>query len=148
MNEQEIADISAKTMWAGDKATRNLGIEFVSCARGHAILKMEITESMTNGHDIAHGGFVFALADTAFAYASNSYGDIHVAAQCHIAYIRPAHKGDVLLAEAKEVSKTGRSSVYDVNISARGKTVAEFRGFSRELSKNFIGVPTGETIKQ
>lgn len=144
MNAQEIADLSAKTMWAGDKATQNLGIELVSCTRGHAVLKMQITDSMTNGHDIAHGGFIFALADSAFAYASNSYGDIHVAAQCHIAYMRPTHKGDILTADAQEVSRTGRSGIYDVHIFANGKAVAEFRGFSRELSKNFIGMPAGE----
>ncbi|MHC5308222.1 hydroxyphenylacetyl-CoA thioesterase PaaI [Bartonella sp. LJL80] len=144
MNEQEIADLSAKTMWAGDKATQNLGMELVSCAPGQAVLRMQITDVMTNGHDIAHGGFVFALADSAFAYASNSYGDVHVAAQCHIAYIRPTRKGDILTAEAREVSRTGRSGIYDVHITANGKAVAEFRGFSREIAKNFIGMPAGE----
>lgn len=144
MTEQETADLSAKTMWEGDRATRDLGMELVSCSRGHAVLRMTVAERMTNGHNITHGGFVFALADSAFAYASNSYGDIHLAAQCHIAYIRPTFKGDTLTAEAHEVSRTGRSGIYDVRVSANGKTVAEFRGHSRELSKNFIGLPEGE----
>ncbi|AQT47589.1 MULTISPECIES: hydroxyphenylacetyl-CoA thioesterase PaaI [Bartonella] len=140
MNGQQIADLSSKKMWEGDKAAQSLGMKLVSSSPGQAVMTMEITENMSNGHDIAHGGFIFALADTAFAYASNSYGDAHVGQICDIVYIRPSHKGDILTAQAKEVSKTGRTGIYDVNVSTQGKTIAEFRGVSREVSKNFIGI--------
>jgi acyl-CoA thioesterase len=135
---EETAQLSADTMWASDSASRGLGMEIVAVGPGTATLAMTVAETMTNGHDTAHGGFIFSLADSAFAFACNSYGIVTVAAHCSITFIRPGRRGDRLIAEAREVSRSGRSGIYDVRVSAGGVTIAEFRGHSRTIGGSFI----------
>ncbi|GAB3842902.1 hydroxyphenylacetyl-CoA thioesterase PaaI [Micromonospora andamanensis] len=125
---------AAHEMFDADVASNRLGIELVSAANGSAVARMPITESMVNGHRIAHGGFVFLLADTAFALACNSHGPATVAAGADITFVRPARQGDVLVARASERTRYGRSGIYDVTVSREGgEVVAEFRGQSRTL---------------
>ena len=135
---QEIADLAADIMWANDRASRNLGIEREAVGPGSAVLAMTIGADMTNGHDTAHGGFIFALADSTFAFACNSYGNVTVAAHCSITYVRPAKCGDRLVATAREISRSGRSGIYDVCVTHDGVTIAEFRGHSRTIGGYFI----------
>jgi acyl-CoA thioesterase len=136
---QEIARHAAEIMFANDHATKGLEIEILSISPGHAALAMTIRESMMNGHDTAHGGFIFALADSCFAYACNSHGQVTVASQCSITFVRPVKRGDRLVATAKEVSRYGRSGIYDVSVTVDGVLpVAEFRGWSRTVGGSFI----------
>jgi acyl-CoA thioesterase len=135
---QQTAEIAARTMWAADTATKGLGMELVAVGPGTATLAMTVTEAMTNGHDTAHGGFIFTLADSAFAFACNSHGHVTVAAHCSITFIKPGRRGDRLVAEAREVSRSGRSGIYDITVSANGITIAEFRGHSRTVGGSFI----------
>lgn len=138
MTPQEIARRAADVMWSGDRASQALGMEILAVGPGTAQLSMVVREDMVNGHDIAHGGFIFSLADSAFAFACNAYGDVTVAAQCAITYVRPARLGDRLIATAREISRTGRSGIYDIAVSANDKTIAEFRGHSRTIGGSFI----------
>jgi acyl-CoA thioesterase len=135
---EETARIAAEIMWASDSASQGLGMELVAVGPGTATLAMTVTETMTNGHDTAHGGFIFTLADSAFAFACNSYGIVTVAAHCSVTFIRPGRRGDRLIAEAREVSRSGRSGIYDVRVSVDGVTIAEFRGHSRTIGDSFI----------
>lgn len=121
-------------MLSGDRAAAALGIEVVECGPGRATLRMKVREDMANGHGIAHGGFVFALADTAFACACNSFGPVTVASGAEITYLRPGRVGDVLEAEAVLRARQGRSGLYDVTVRRGTDAVAEFRGHSRELT--------------
>jgi acyl-CoA thioesterase len=138
MTEAERAALSARMLWENDRASRDLGMQIVSVEPGKAVVTMTVRETMTNGHGTAHGGFIFALADSAFAFACNSYGETTVAAHCSISYIRPGRLGDRLTAEAREISRAGRSGIYDVRVSADDVTIAEFRGHSRSLGHSFI----------
>ncbi|SCG51847.1 acyl-CoA thioesterase [Micromonospora echinaurantiaca] len=126
---------AAYDMFDADAASRNLGIELVSAAEGAAEARMRVTGAMVNGHAIAHGGYVFLLADTAFALACNSHGPVTVAAGGEITFIRPAREGDLLIARATERTRYGRSGIYDVTVTrADGEVVAEFRGRSRTVN--------------
>jgi acyl-CoA thioesterase len=119
-------------MFAADAASRGLGIELVEAGDGAAVARMTVTERMVNGHAIAHGGYVFLLADTAFALACNSHGPVTVAAGGEITFVRPARAGDRLTARATERTRYGRSGIYDVTVTRDdGEVVAEFRGRSR-----------------
>jgi acyl-CoA thioesterase len=138
LSPEEIAHRAAQVMWASDKASQALGMEIVSTGPGEAVLAMSISPDMTNGHGTAHGGFIFALADSAFAFACNSYGETTVAAHCSISYVRPGKAGARLVAAASEVSRSGRSGIYDVRVTSDGKTIAEFRGHSRTIGGSFI----------
>ncbi|MFY1702409.1 MULTISPECIES: hydroxyphenylacetyl-CoA thioesterase PaaI [Micromonospora] len=120
-------------MFDADVASRGLGIELVGVADGTAQARMRVTPAMLNGHAIAHGGFVFLLADTAFALACNSRGPVTVAAGGEITFVRPAHAGDLLVARATERTRYGRSGIYDVTVTRDDEVVAEFRGRSRSL---------------
>jgi acyl-CoA thioesterase len=120
-------------MLAGDEASRALGIELVSVAPGRAVTTMTVRRDMVNGHGIAHGAFVFAVADTAFACACNSHGPVTVAASADIAFVAPAREGDVLRAEALERTRFRRSGIYDVTVRRGADVIAEFRGMSRTL---------------
>ncbi|MFC7844930.1 hydroxyphenylacetyl-CoA thioesterase PaaI [Streptomyces sp. NPDC057382] len=120
-------------MFAADRASRGLGIEVLEQGVGTAVLRMTVTGSMVNGHGIAHGGYVFLLADTAFACACNSHGPVTVAAGADISFVAPAHEGDVLVARAQERTRFGRSGLYDVTVHRDGEVVAEFRGRSRSI---------------
>ncbi|TSE00161.1 hydroxyphenylacetyl-CoA thioesterase PaaI [Skermania sp. ID1734] len=121
-------------MLASDVASRELGIELLDLSPGRARVSMRVTASMVNGHAITHGGFVFALADTAFALACNSYDEPAVAARADIRFLRPTHEGDVLIADAVERARFGRNGIYDVAVSRDGEVVAEFRGDSRTIA--------------
>ena len=138
MTPDELARASADAMWSADTASRGLGMEIVDVAPGRATLTMTVGEAMLNGHEIAHGGFIFTLADSAFAFACNSYGERTVAQHCTISFIKPVVKGDRLVATAREVSRIGRSGIYDVSVSANGAIVAEFRGFSRTVGGSIV----------
>jgi acyl-CoA thioesterase len=120
-------------MFAVDAASLGLGMELLEAGDGTAVVRMPITATMVNGHSIAHGGFVFLLADTAFACACNSHGPVTVAAGADITFVRPVRAGDVLTAYAQERTRFGRSGVYDVTVKRGDEVVAEFRGRSRTL---------------
>lgn len=120
-------------MLAADRASAALGIEVTGHGAGWARATMMVRPDMVNGHDLAHGGMVFALADTAFACACNSWGPVTVAAGADIAFLRPARLGDVLVAEAQVRTRRGRSGIYDVTIHRGDEVIAEFRGRSTEL---------------
>ena len=129
----EVARRSAEAMWAGDRASQGLGMQLVDVGPGRASLRMTVREDMVNGHAIGHGGFTFALADSAFAFACNSYNRSTVAAACEVRFLAPTRLGDELLAEAVERSREGRDGVYDVVVSVGGTVVAEFVGRSKEI---------------
>lgn len=139
-NAGAVARHSAEAMYAADTASRALGIGIDEVAPGRARLRMRVTEAMVNGHGIAHGGYVFLLADSAFAFACNTHGVRTVARDAHIVYLRPVRAGEELVATAVERVRRGRSGVCDVTVTAdAGDVVAEFRGQSAE-----IGGPVGE----
>jgi|SRR5581483_7180070 len=122
-------------MWAADRASRHLGIEREEGGEGATRVRMVVRDWMANGHDICHGGLVFALADTAFALACNDGADPTVAAACDIVFVSPARVGEVLVAEARERARFGRSGIYDVTVRREdGAVVAEFRGHSRTVA--------------
>jgi acyl-CoA thioesterase len=129
----ETARACADAMWAEDRASQGLGMRLTDVGPGTATLAMAVRADMVNGHGIAHGGFVFALADSAFAFACNSYDVRTVAYGCAITYLAPARLGDELVAVATERSRSGRTGTYDVTVSAGEQVVAEFRGTSRTL---------------
>ena len=134
MTEEEIARRSADAMWARDDASKWLGANLNSVGPGTASLSMTVEKHHTNGHDICHGGFIFTLADSAFAFACNSYNQIAVAQHNTISFIAPGALGDRLTADAREISRTGRSGLYDVRVTNQdGRLIAEFRGASRVI---------------
>lgn len=122
-----------RRMLDDDLASRSLGISLVDAGPGYAVVRMTITDTMVNGHDLAHGGYVFLLADTAFACACNSHGPVTVAAGADITFVSAAHLGDELEARAEERVTYGRSGIYDVTVRRGDEVVAEFRGRSRVL---------------
>lgn len=124
---------AAHDMFDRDRASNALGMELVEAGDGRATVRMSVTEAMVNGHDIAHGGYVFLLADTAFACACNSHGPVTVAAGADVVFLAPARAGDVLEARAARRSVRGRSGVYDVTVTRGPDVVAEFRGRSRAV---------------
>jgi acyl-CoA thioesterase len=134
LTPQETAERARDAMWATDRACQALSISVTAIAPGRATLEMHITEAMTNGHGMAHGGYIFTLADSAFAYACNSYNQRCVAAHCQISYLAPGKLGTRLMADARERQRAGRSGIYDVAIRADdGTLIAEFRGHSRTI---------------
>ena len=141
LSAEDVARRSAATMWASDAASRALGMQVVAVTPGRATLTMHVREDMVNGHAIGHGGFTFTLADSAFAFACNSYDRRTVAAGAEIRFRAPTHLGDVLTATATERSREGRSGVYDVEVTASGSggatVVATFVGHSREIGGSF-----------
>ncbi|MFD6171688.1 hydroxyphenylacetyl-CoA thioesterase PaaI [Streptomyces coeruleorubidus] len=124
---------AAEAMFAADEASRGLGIELLEHGEGTAALGMTVTPAMVNGHGIAHGGYVFLLAGSAFACACNSHGPVTVAAGADITFVAPAHEGDVLVAQAEERTRYGRSGLYDVTVLRGDEVIAEFRGRSRSV---------------
>jgi acyl-CoA thioesterase len=130
---QETAERSAAAMWAGDRASQALGMEILEVGPGRAVLRMTVREDMVNGHAIGHGGLTFTLADSAFAFACNSYGRATVAAAAEIRFLRPTRLGDALVAAAVERSRAERDGIYDVTVRVGETTVATFVGRSREL---------------
>src|SRR3954451_2926107 len=120
-------------MMAADRASAALGIEVLDHGPGWAQARMTVRPDMVNGHDIAHGGLVFALADTAFACACNGWGPVTVAAGADITFLRPARRGDTLEADARVRTRLGRAGIYDVTVRRGDEVIAEFRGRSTEL---------------
>jgi len=122
-------------MFEADRASRELGMELVDVAEGTATVRMTVVRSMINGHGIAHGGYVFLLADTAFACACNSGGVVTVAGGADISFVAPVREGAVLVAEAAQRVSFGRSGIYDVTVRTGDQVVAEFRGRSRAAGR-------------
>ena len=121
-------------LWAGDQASRDLGMVLEHAAPGAARLSMRIGPAMLNGHGTCHGGFIFALADSAFAFACNGAGlEPSVAAHCTISFLRPVREGETLVATAEQRHRQGRGGIYDVRVTSGAETVAEFRGHSRTV---------------
>ena len=136
---QALAEAVADAMWARDRAANALGIKIESVGPGVSHLSMPVRGDMVNGHHICHGGMIFSLADTAFAYACNSYNKNTVASACHIDFLAPAKEGETLEAEAVEQSAAGRTGVYDITVrNNHGKTIALFRGKSYRISGEVI----------
>jgi len=131
LTDEELASACAEAMWASDRASQALGMTLEDVGPGQARLAMEVRPDMVNGHDLCHGGLIATLADSAFAFACNSHGTVTVAAGFDITLLEPAHLGDLLVAEAREVVRRGRSGVYDVTVRRGDTVIAEFRGRSR-----------------
>jgi acyl-CoA thioesterase len=139
MSPDEIARQAATAMYSTDKASQGLGIVLNEVKAGYARLSMPVREDMLNGHNICHGGFMFTLADTAFAFACNSYNDVTVAASCEISFLEAVPQGAVLTAIAEEKHKRGRSGIYDITVSdENGTPVALFRGKSRTIKGEIV----------
>lgn len=134
MSPDDLARACAEAMWAEDRASRGLGMRLDHVGPGEATLSMRVRDDMVNGHGSCHGGFLFALADSAFAFACNAYDQRAVAQACAVTFLRPGRRGEVLTARAMERVREGRSGIYDVTVSdAEGRVVAEFRGHSRTV---------------
>jgi acyl-CoA thioesterase len=134
MNDaDDLARRCADTIWADDAASRGLGMTLDHVAAGRASISMPVRAEMVNGHGLCHGGFIFALADSAMAFAANSYGARAVAHHAAVTFVRPGRLGETLTAAAEERSRSGRSGMYDVRVtgSSDGTVVAEFRGNTR-----------------
>lgn len=132
--EQKAAKVG-ETMFAADLASREfMKMELISCAPGRASMRMAVREEMLNGHRICHGGFIFTLADSTFAFACNSHNKVAVAAGCSIEFLKPGQLGDVLTCEGVEQVLQGRHGVYDMRVTnQRGEVVAMFRGKSAQI---------------
>ena len=140
MNPDEIADKVARAMLAAEGTGAAWGIAIEEAREGYARIRMTLTPAMLNGHRIAHGGMIFALADTAFAYACNSRNIRTVAAQASIVFLDPARPGERIVAEAEEQALVGRSGVYGVQVRGEdGRMIATFQGFSRSLGGAVVG---------
>ncbi len=138
LSPDDLARACADAMWKEDDASRGLGMEIVDIGPGRATLTMTVKPEMVNGQRIGHGGFIFTLADSTFAFACNSHNDRAVAAQGNITFIRPGKLGDKLVATAREVLRSGRSGIYDVQVTANGVVIAEFRGHSRTIPGTWL----------
>lgn len=135
MTPQERAERSAAAMWENDAASQWLGITLDRITPGGAVMSLQVMPHHLNGHGICHGGYIFTLADTAFALACNSYNAVTVAQQNQITYLTPGKPGERLTATATETSRTGRSGIYDIAIAGQdGRQVALFRGLSRTIT--------------
>jgi acyl-CoA thioesterase len=138
LSSNDLARACAEAMWREDDASKGLGMEILEIKAGAATLAMTVEPHMVNGHGIVHGGFIFLLADSAFAFACNSHNERAVAAQCNISFIRPGRLGDRLVAAAREISRTGRSGIYDVRVTVGEAAIAELRGHSRTLGGAWV----------
>ncbi len=131
MDRQALAARVARGMYARDFAARRNGVEILEVGPGFARVAMRVRREMLNGHALCHGGYIFLLADSAFAYACNADNHVTVALACHISFVAPAREGDRLVAVAREAAKAGRTGVYDVTVLDQdGTTIAIFRGNS------------------
>ncbi len=136
LSPQQIAERSTETLWREDRAARGMGMELMEVGPGAAKLRMAVREDMANCHGICHGGFIFAVADTAFAYACNSFNHAAVASGADINYVAPAHVGDVLTAHGHARQQGGRNGLYDIEVTNQdGNTIALFRGRSTRIRK-------------
>ena len=138
-DRQHTAERAVEALWRGDAASRGLGMIIESCGPGRATVTMRIRSDMVNGHRICHGGLIFALADSAFAFACNSYGDNTVAAGASIDFLAPGREDDVLRAVATERWRAGRSGLYEIEVrNQRDEMVALFRGRSHQVAGRLI----------
>ncbi|GHD59965.1 phenylacetic acid degradation protein PaaD [Thalassobaculum fulvum] len=139
LSPQDLAEACARAMWDDDQASQRLGMAIESIGPGTAVLAMTVDASKTNGHRTCHGGFIFTLADSAFAFACNSYNTRSVAQHCSVTFIAPAFEGDRLTATAREVQRYGRSGIYDIVVTnQKGEAIAEFRGHSRTIGGTLV----------
>jgi acyl-CoA thioesterase len=145
LSPDDLARACAEAMWKDDEASPGLGMEIVEIGPGKATLAMTIRPDMVNGQRIAHGGFIFTLADSAFAFACNTHNERVVAAQGNITFIRPGKLGDRLIANAREISRSGRSGIYDVRVTVGDIVIAEFRGHSRAIGGTWLPVVDTDT---
>ena len=135
LDAQTLAEKCAEKLWSGDTASKNLGMKILSVSPGAASIQMQIRDDMLNGHGISHGGFIFTLADSCFAFACNSRNDLMVAQHCSVNFCLPVKGGQVLTAHGKEVQRKGRSGIYDIEVvNEGGDIVASFRGLARQIS--------------
>jgi acyl-CoA thioesterase len=138
---QALAERAADAMWSNDRASKGMGMRIDAVGPGIATLSMPVRSDMLNGHEICHGGFIFTLADSAFAFACNSYNLVTVASGCSIEFLAPAREGDVLTAHAHERSASGRTGVYDIEVAnQRGEKIALFRGKSYRIKGHVVEV--------
>jgi acyl-CoA thioesterase len=136
---QQLAEATARSMYQSDACSRELGMEILEVRPGYARLQMDVRDDFLNGHGICHGGLIFTLADSTFAFACNSYNVSTVAAGCSIEFLRAVKGGDRLTAEGVEQSLTGRTGIYDIRVTNReGETVAMFRGKSAQIKGTVI----------
>lgn len=134
-----LAEKCAQTMWPNDRASHSMDIELVSVDEGCAVMTMEVKETMLNGYGMCHGGYIFALADSAFAYACNSQDHAAVASSCSIDYLLPAYKGETLTARAEVLHQSSRSGLYDVVVgNPGGQAVARFRGRASRINRTIL----------
>jgi acyl-CoA thioesterase len=143
MSAERLARAAAEAMWAQDKASRALGMALAEIGPGRAVLTMTVTAEMVNGHGLCHGGYIFTLADSAFAFACNSHNQRAVAQNCSITYVAPGKLGDLLTASCREVSRAERSGIYDVTVwrqdgDGPSEVIAEFRGLSRTVKGTLV----------
>ncbi len=134
IDPQALAELAGKTMFERDPASQALGMLLAEIGPGYARMTMPVREDMLNGHRICHGGYIFMLADSAFAFACNSHNHNTVGSGCTIEYLAPGHLGDMLTAEAQERALAGKTGVYDVKVSNQdGRIVALLRGKSHRI---------------
>ena len=135
LNPQALAELAGKTMYERDPATQGLGIALAEIRPGYARMTMTVRPDMLNGHQSCHGGYIFLLADSAFAFACNSHNAVTVGAGCTIDYLAPGRAGDVLTAEGVEQALAGKTGVYDITVRNQdGKAIALFRGKSHRVA--------------
>lgn len=139
MDAAALARACADAMWKEDAATQSLSMQLMSVAPGQAVMTMTVTDRMVNGHKLCHGGYIFTLADSAFAFSCNTYNQRTVAQHCAVTFVRSAKLGDKLVARAVERQRSGRSGIYDVTVSREdGNVIAEFRGHSRTIEGDLL----------
>lgn len=139
MDAAALARACADAMWKEDAATQSLGMQLMSVGPGQAVISMTVTDRMVNGHKLCHGGYIFTLADSAFAFSCNTYNQRTVAQHCAVTFVSSAKLGDKLVARAVERQRSGRSGIYDVTVSREdGDVIAEFRGHSRTIEGDLL----------
>jgi acyl-CoA thioesterase len=139
---QALAELAGKAMYERDPASQKLGMTLDEIRPGYARMSMRVRDDMLNGHSTCHGGYIFMLADSAFAFACNSHNFVTVGAGCTIDYLAPGREGDLLTAEATEQALTGKTGVYDIVVTNQeGRKVALFRGKSHRISGHVIELP-------
>jgi acyl-CoA thioesterase len=140
MTPKKLAQAVGETMFASDVASREtMGMELHECKPGYARMRMQVRELHLNGHKICHGGFIFTLADSTFAFACNSHNKVAVAAGCSIEFLKPGQLGDVLTCEGIEQTLVGRHGIYDMKVSNQnGEVIAVFRGKSAQIAGNVL----------
>lgn len=139
MTPEDLARACADRMWADDRASVGMGMRLEEVGPGWARIGMLVSPVMVNGHRTCHGGYIFALADSAFAFACNSEDQAALASHCAVTFLRPAREGEELVAHAERRAEAGRSGIYDVRVATRaGELVAEFRGHSRTIGRRVL----------